>query len=393
MIYMKNSLFFLLTFMLSHLPAQEMFIAVLSKGAAGNTQYYTIKDQYPIEKAQEYQDLGFFIDDISYGGEKWTIVASDKKWVSDQKVIVSEQFPGGEIDEMAQNGYFISSLTYGKDKGVRKWGAVFAKGMPIEEQIIVEGDEFPHEEVQEKLIEGYRITEVCVGNETHKVVMVRTDALNLVSQDYMVTEVTEVLNTYLKAKTDGEYPSYITHLSYQNNQWFAVTTFGTDFNSQYFTMQKAVPENTIKGSWEDGYAVSAFQKININKESTTGYIPQYLIDAEYLEKGGIVGCPEALTPKAYNKIAGEFASTTIIGVEGDNIKLEIIRNKLATQNACFSVDQIARLLNTIQYDEARFSLVEMVYHHVYDIDNIPALVEAFEGNEELLDKFKRLTKQ
>ena len=387
---MKNSLFLLLSLFFCQLSAQEMFIAVLSKGAAGTTQYYTIKDQYPTDKIEEYQGLGFFIDDISYGGEKWTIVASDKKWVIDQKMILSAEFPQTEIDNMANQGYFISSLSYGKDNGERKWGAVFAKGMPIEEQIIVEGEDFPHDEVQQKLVEGYRITEMCAGTETYKVVMIRTEALNLVSQDYMVTDATEGLTSYLKIKTEGEYPSYITHLSYQNNLWFAITTFGTDFNSQYFTIQKPVPENKIKGGWDEGYAVSAFQKININKESTIGYIPEYLIENDYK---GRIGCAEALSPKVYNKIAAAFARTTIIGVEGDNIKLDIVKDRLLTQNACFSVEQVARLVENLEYDESRFSLVEIVYHHVYDIDNIPALENAFSENEELLAKFKKLTKE
>lgn len=375
--------------MLVQLPAQEMFIAVLSKGVAGTSQNYTIKEYYPIDKIEEYQSSGYFIDDISYGGERWTVVASDKKWVTDQKASLSDRFPQAEINDMASQGYFISSLSYGKDYGSRKWGVVFAKGLPIAEQIIIEGEDFPHEEVQQKLIEGYRITEICAGNEVYKVVMIRSEELNLVSQDYLVTDATEGLNEYLKSKTGGEYPSYITHLSYQNNQWFAVTTFGTNFNSQYFTIQKPVPDNTIKGGWDDGYVVSAFQKVSINKESTTGYIPQYLIESQYQ---GRIGCPEVISPKVYNKIATEFAKTTIVGVAGDNIKIDVVRDRLLTQNACFSTEQIARMVNDLEYDESRFSLIEIVYHHVYDIDNIPALENAFSENEELLEKFRKLTK-
>lgn len=364
----------------------QMYIAVLSKGSAGHQQVYSIHDRFPEEKFMEYRKDGYFIDDISYGGEVWTIAASDKMGLSDQKAIASEEFPTDEINNMASQGYFVTNITYGKSLGARTWGVILTQGGNVESQVLLEGDEFPIDEVQEKLLEDYRVMDVAVGQDKCRVIMAKGKKLKIVSQEAYVSD--EFPEQFIKDKTNREFPSVITHLSYQNNKWYIVTSFGTEFNSQYYTMQKALPTNTITDGWKEGYLVTEFQKFFYKNEKVVGSLPTYL--AEYK---GRKNCEEIMSESNYKKLGTSIATITIADIEGDKEKLLAINNFLEKQKVCMSTQQAAALTNYFEYDESRYEFIELIYKHIYDVDNMPGFEGALGENEELIKKFKKLLKE
>jgi hypothetical protein len=365
-----------------------MYIAVLSKGNAGKEQVYSLENEYPQAKIAEYQSRGYFVDDIGYGGEVWTISASDRKKYADQKVLLSETFPEAEIESLASEGYFISDCTYGKSLGNKVWGVVLVKGSPIEEQIILTDKVFPWDIMQDKLLESYRVIDIAIGKEGTKVVMAKGRKLKITSQDVMVTA--EFPEEYLKDKTQmNDYPSMITHLSYQDNRWFIVTSFGTEYESQfYYANQRALPSNTIQKGWEDGYIVTEFQKYAYKSENVAPNIPAYLTNYQ-----GRVGCPEILTNNEYNQVLAQISRVTIGELEGDNLRLQVVNGLIGSQSMCMSTKQIGNLINAFEYDESRWNFLEMMYAYTYDKDNYKELKEALGDEKDLLKKFEAMLKK
>ncbi len=367
------------------LTTAQMYVAVLSKGNAGYRQVYSIQEQFPEEKIKEYHKDGYFVDDISYGSEIWTITASDRKDYFDQVVISSEEFPKAEIEAKAAEGYYVTDLTYGKSLGTRVWGVVLVKGTPIESQRIIEGESFPFDEVYDLLLNDFRIIDIAVGKETVKVIMAKGRKLKMISQDIVITE--DLPGDIIKEKTQSENPSVITHISYQDNKWYVVLGFGTEHNSQYYTVQKAMPTNTIQQGWEEGYIVTQFQKFMYRNERVNATLPAYL--AEYT---GRIRCNDILSDRTFNKIANGISNITVSGLEGDQMKLKIVNDWMYKENICMSTEQIAKLINTFEYDDSRMDFLEMMYAHAYDIDNYSFFEDALGDDVEVKKRFKKLIK-
>ncbi|MBX7241352.1 MAG: DUF4476 domain-containing protein [Bacteroidia bacterium] len=368
-----------------HFVFGQMYVAVLSKGNAGYRQVYSIQDRFPEDKIKEYQQNGYFVDDISYGSDIWTITASDRKDYYNQIVITSEDFPQETLDSKAKEGYFISDLTYGKSQGVRVWGVVLVQGAAAESQIVLSGESFPFDEVYDQLLNDYRITDIAVGKEGVKVVMIKGRKMKMVSQDIIVTE--EFPGEFIEQKTKSENPSVITHISYQDNKWYVVLGFGSEHNSQYYTVQKAMPSNTIQQGWEEGYIVTQFQKFVYRNERISSSIPAYLTDYT-----GRIRCNDIMTDRTFNKISNGVSNITVSGLEGDQMKLKIINDWMYKESICMCTEQIAKLINVFEYDDSRYDFLEMMYSRVYDIDNYTFFEEALGDDSEVKKKFKKLLK-
>lgn len=383
---MKRTLFFCCALLLSRLLPAQMYIAVLSKGRAGAVQAHSIYNTFPEEKITAYRKDGFFIDDLSFGAEVWTLTASDKIGYSDQHVLVGEAFPDAEIKNYENEGFFVSNICYGKENGLRIWVVVVSKGLPVSKQLILDGEEFPMDAVHEKLLEDYRIIDIAVGQGMCKVVMAKGKGLKYISQEVLVSN--EYPDQFITDKTRKEFPSYLTHLSYQDNKWYAVATFGTSFDSQYYLVQAAMPEGSIEQGREEGYLLTQFQKFSYKREGVFNEVPAYLKDYK-----GRSNCGEIMAEKSFKKLANQVLSVTQEDLEGDNLRLQAIQEFMTAEKVCLTTQQLFFLIEKIHYDETRFDLLELIYPYTYDTDNMGAFEDALGSNEELKKKFRKMLKQ
>lgn len=364
----------------------QVYSVVLSKGNAGTKQVYGSTTDFPTEKIEAYKKEGFLVDGLQYGGDEWVLVASDRKDIKEQSYAISETFPEDEINSNARKGLYLIDLCYGKSDNKRVWATIYGKGLPYDEQILVQGETFPYEEVQQKLIEGYRIMDIAIGKDLSVVVMVNQEKNGIVSQDFFITD--EVPNEFITRKTQTEFPSFLTHFSYQDNKWYTVTSFGTKYQGQYHSVQKAVPTNSINQGWSEGYVVTSFQKFFYKREYVNGEIPKYLTDYQ-----GRVHCNDIMSARQFKKLLNTVTNISLTGIDGDDLKLQTIRDLMYAQEMCICTAQLAQLVNLFEFDASRYEIIEMFYPHMYDVDNLKEF-EAALGNDDLLKKkFKALLKK
>lgn len=343
------------------------FLVVLSKGHKAKNQKYRLYKDYPKEQIEQNQKEGFWVEDLGYGANLWQAVYTDGYTYTAQEVIVSEtEFPEDKIAAKKDKGFFITDLTFGNNT----WGVVMAKEAKSRDQIIVDGIDFPSADIRKRLLEGYRITEIAVGRGIYKVVMEK--GTGIVSQEFYIDP--EVPKEFIEQKIGINFPSALTHLSYQDNKWYVVASFGSNINSQDYRILNQLPENAIQEGWDGGFIVTEFQKFRYKHES--------IVDTSYKGK---IGCYQAIANVECRRL---YELMLKKGENRDFEKLDIVE-KWVQQNVCFSTLQLKELVQLLEYEDTRFEFLKKVYAHTYDLDNFDVL-RASLRSKEWLKKFDKL---
>ncbi|MFN0202754.1 MAG: DUF4476 domain-containing protein [Bacteroidia bacterium] len=332
----------------------------MSKGHKARTQECAFSPDFPKEKIEERAKTGFKVEDISYGANLWVVVFTDSTNYSEQEPWASDEFAKNKLQSKLDKGWFITSLTFGN--GI--WGAMLSKGTKLgyTHQLILEDTKFPEEQVREKLLEGYRIMDITVGKGSYVVLM--NQGTNIVSQDFFVSP--EMPEEFIQQKSSSQNSSMITHMSYQDNQWYVVMSFGSNIRSQWYKVLNQYPRNTMTEGWSSGMIVTQFQKFryrheHVNDETNKPYL-------------GRMGCYEAVSNKVCKELYVQMQNKGNDG-QFDFEKLDLL-SKWVQKNACFSTEQLTELIKLIQYEDTRFQFLEIVYPHTFDLDNFVKLKDA-----------------
>jgi hypothetical protein len=376
----KYSSFFLLMVISVSLYAQITssgnFLVVLSKGHNTKKQQYLLSKDYPKEQIEQNQKLGFWVEDLGYGAGLWQAVYSDGAEYTEQEVITANlDFPEEKVKAKREKGFFITDITYGNTGGINMWGVVMARNGKPKDQIILDGIDFPANDIRKKLLEGYRVMEIAIGRGICKVVMEKNTGI--VSQEFFISE--EVPKEFIEQKIGIDYPSALTHLSYQDNKWYVVASFGSQINSQDYRILNQLPENAIKEGWEGGFIITEFQKFRYKHEST--------IDTDYRGK---IGCSQAIANTDCKRLYEQMMRK---GEDHDFEKYEVamkwmIPNGTSGQ-VCFSTAQLKELVQLFEYEDVRFDFLKEAYNHTYDLDNFNLLRAALKSKD-ILKKFDKL---
>jgi len=376
----KISSFFLLMVVCFSIYAQMAaggnYLVVLSKGHNAKNQKYRLFKDYPKEQIEQNQKEGFWVEDLGYGGGLWQAVFTDGYNYTEQEVITSTTtFPSDKVQSKMDKGFFITDITYGNTEGLNMWGVVMAKSDKRREQIMLDGVSFPSIEVRKKLLEGYRVMEIAVGREACKVVMEKNTGI--VSQEFFISD--EVPKEFIEQKMGINYPSALTHFSYQDNKWYVVASFGSHINSQDYRIMNQIPENAIQEGWEGGFIITEFQKFRFRHEST--------MDTTYRGKRG---CSQ---PIANTECKRLYEIMMKKGENHDFEKLEAAMKWMSPNgqrgDICFSTAQLKELVQLFEYEDVRYDFLKEAYTHTFDLDNFDALRGAL-VSKEMLKKFDKI---
>lgn len=345
------------------------FLVVLSKGHKAKNQKYRLYKDYPKEQIEQNQKEGFWVEDLGYGANLWQAVFTDGYAYTEQEVIMAKtDFPADKIEAKQDKGFFITDMTFGNDT----WGIIMAKEANAKkrEQIIVEGMDFPANEIRKRLLEDYRIMEIAVGRGTYKVLMEK--GTGIVSQEFFIAP--EIPKEFIEQKIGINYPSALTHLSYQDNKWYVVASFGSNINSQDYRILNQLPENAIQEGWDGGFIITEFQKFRYKHES--------IINTDY---HGTIGCYQAISNVECKRL---YELMMKKGEDRDFEKLEVAE-KWMGQNVCFSTTQLQELVQLLEYEDTRFSFLQSAFKHTYDLDNFDILKGSLKSKE-WIKKFEKL---
>lgn len=260
----------------------KVFAAVMSKNNGYSMQRWKTRDMFPKDEIKKDWTDGFYISDVSYDDEKWTLVSSKGTGYSQQKWFTRFEFPKAEIKDYWNQSYRITELNYGN--GV--WALVMSKNSGFGKQRWATSADFPRDKIKEFGDEGLFITELIYGNDRWALVASKDEDIRgqrwFKKQQFPKQDIEEQLSQGYN----------ISQLEYHNGFWILIMTKYASRQSQEWFTDSIFPKSKIREYWNQGYYLT-----DITYGPTTNPIPASTSPGTHLK--------ELLIGKWYGGAEGE----------------------------------------------------------------------------------------
>lgn len=297
----------------STLPSGTNYIGVMTKYSGYNLQRWKTRDTFPKEEIKSDWDDGYYVSDLSYDNDKWSLVMSKGTGYSSQTWFTRNEWPKDDIKEKWNEGYHITELNYGN--GV--WAFVFSKNSGYTRQRWATTTTFPSAKIDEFVNDDLWITEIAYGVDRWALVGSKDASI----KDQKWFKKAQFPESEIKEYQASGYS--VTQLSRENNWWVLILSKHTSNRPQKLITSSSFPKDQIRNYWDQGYYLTdiSYGTTNVqnsttsNKTETTdpnSNISELLVGTWY---GGGINDPD--TEKGY-MIFDLDKYTTMIS-EGDTI--------------------------------------------------------------------------
>jgi YD repeat-containing protein len=226
---------------------------IYTKGETFGKQKRRATKVFPENEIKEDQEEGYYITDLSYGGN-----ANDKYWV----MIVSKTKYTDQVWKLNNNkeeleasirgmrkgrpDLFISKIAYGDGK----WVVVSSKGTGYTDQVTVMRVSFPETAIKEYGGKDYTITDMAYGGGLWVVTM--SKGTNTSGQHY------SKMSTWDQKLVDENASKsyYLTETAKHENNFYMVFTKKANINHQDIEATATIPDKEIISKWGKGYELS-----------------------------------------------------------------------------------------------------------------------------------------
>ncbi|OQX99601.1 MAG: hypothetical protein B6I20_09770 [Bacteroidetes bacterium 4572_117] len=212
-------------------------------------QYFESSNTFPDKIIDTGWKDGYYIQELNYGDDGWTVLLNAKKTYTDQIWRTTREFPSDEIGQGWNDGYDITDIVYGN--GI--WALVMSKGTNISGQTwnYTATGNTPNNTINEKYNEGYHLTKVCFG-EGVWVLVSATDA-GFEKQVYEVSK--EFPEDFISKWWDKDY--HITDATHGDGLWLVVMSKLPSYGAQKWSTRTEFPADRIQEAWDEGHEVTS----------------------------------------------------------------------------------------------------------------------------------------
>ena len=244
------------------------YVGVMSKYNGYTKQRWKTRDAFPKEEIKKDWDEGYYISDISYDNEKWTLISSKGTGFTLQRWATRVDFPKEKIKELWNESYRVTELNYGN--GV--WALVMSKGSGFGKQRWATSSDFPREKIKEFGDEGLYITELIYGNDRWALVSSKDE--DIVGQRWF--KKSQFPKKDLEEQINQGYN--VTQLEYHNGFWILIMTKYATLKPQQWFTDNTFPKDKIREYWNQGfyltditYGITSARSNEVSNVSKTSY--------------------------------------------------------------------------------------------------------------------------
>jgi len=245
----------------STLPSGMNYVGVMTKYNGYNLQRWKTRDAFPKDEIKSDWDDDFYVSDVSYDNDKWSLITSKGTGYSAQTWFTRNEWPKEDIKEKWIDGYQITELNYGN--GV--WAFIFSKNSGYTRQRWATVTTFPSAKIDEYVEDDLWITEISYGLD-HWALVGSKDA-SIVDQKWFK-------KAQLPESEVKEYQALgysITQLSQENNWWVLILSKYDTNRPQELITSSTFPKDQIRDYWDQGYYLTdiSYGTTNVQNDYTS----------------------------------------------------------------------------------------------------------------------------
>lgn len=294
------------------------FVGVMTKNDGYSLQKWRTRDNFPKDEIKAEWDNDYYISDLSYDNDKWTLVMSKGTGYTNQRWRTRYDFPQDEIKELWAEDYEISELTYGN--GI--WALVMSRNTGLEGQKWSTRTSFPEERIKELRNEGLWISELVYGDGKWAVVASRNSKIS--AQRWFKTDEfpEDKIDSYLNLGYT------ISQLSHENDSWILLLSKYNNGISQKWFTDTSFPKGEISKNWDAGYYLTDLSYGPQTEVKRTPSISNNITGLDQLLVGTWYGGDDVGSDNGYMIFAADHNTTLITNsdtIGGRNYIVEGIR--------------------------------------------------------------------
>jgi len=212
-------------------------------------QYFENSKTFPNKLIDSAWEKDFYIQEINYGENGWTILFNAKKAYTNQIWRTNKEYPSQEITDGWNDGYDITDIVYGN--GI--WVLVMSKGSNITGQTwnYTATGKTPSATIQELYDKGSVLTNVCYGEQ----VWVLVSAKDAGYENQVFSYSDEFPEDFVDKWWKKDY--YITDATYGDGYWLIIMSKIPSYSTQKWSTRTKFLSERIQEAWDENQEVTS----------------------------------------------------------------------------------------------------------------------------------------
>lgn len=362
--------FFLITLLIpTNWAFSQNWTVLMSKSSHYGEQIWKQTNSLSISEIKHFEAQGFFITNISYGAGEWGIVFSKNTGFTEQKLVFTDFFPKKEIEANWEIGFQIIEIFFLEDQ----WFSLFAKNTSYSSQIWIKAGKFPKNKITKHWSNGYKITQIAFGDNEWVIIMSKNSRLG--GQSWNTSKIYPeqyFVDSWYKNKC-------ITGIVYGKNRWLSVMSQFGNTQNMVWRSSKEFPAGIMNRYKALGYKAIYLSRKNPIHDSVYYKYPLRTVHVPTYKKQ--IGCTELMQEKFFARFFHKL--------ESKSYYQKVIEVNRALGKHCFSLAQIALLMQQLRFPKERYYFARKAYQSIYDQGDYLELKRFIKSDsyEQLFQKF------